>query len=103
MTMPTKEEILAKLEPIEDPELGLGLVDLGLIYDVMILDNRIVNVLMTLTTPGCPYGPQLIKAVERAVKEMDGVEKAEVEVVWDPPWDPTEMASEYAKDVLGIW
>lgn len=101
--MPTKEEILAKLEPIEDPELGLSLVDLGLIYDVMILDNRIVNILMTLTTPGCPYGPQLMKAVKNAVKEMDGVEKAEVEVVWDPPWDPTEMASEYAKDVLGIW
>ncbi|UCC79053.1 MAG: DUF59 domain-containing protein [Candidatus Zixiibacteriota bacterium] len=101
--MPTKEEILAKLEPIEDPELGLGLVDLGLIYDVMILDNRIVNIFMTLTTPGCPYGPRLIKAVENAVSEMDGVEKAEVEVVWDPPWDPAEMASEYARDVLGIW
>jgi metal-sulfur cluster biosynthetic enzyme len=101
--MPTKEEIMAKLEPIEDPELGLGLVDLGLIYDISILDNRIVNVFMTLTTPGCPYGPQLIKAVETAVREMEGVEKAEVEIVWDPPWDPTEMASEYAKDVLGIW
>jgi len=101
--MPTKSEIMAKIAPIEDPELGLGLVDLGLIYDVVILDDRIVNVLMTLTTPGCPYGPHLIKAVESAVKELDGVEKVDVEVVWDPPWDPTEMASEYAKDVLGIW
>lgn len=101
--MPTKSEIMAKLEPIEDPELGLGLVDLGLIYDVVILDNRIVNIMMTLTTPGCPYGPQLIRSVEAAVKELDGVEKADVEIVWDPPWDPTEMASEYAKDVLGIW
>jgi metal-sulfur cluster biosynthetic enzyme len=101
--MPTKEEILSKLEPIEDPELGLSLVDLGLIYDVLIMDNRIVNISMTLTTPGCPYGPQLIKSVENTVREMDGVEKADVEVIWDPPWDPTEMASEYAKDVLGIW
>lgn len=101
--MPTKEEIFAKLEPIEDPELGLGLVDLGLIYDITVLDNRIVNIFMTLTTPGCPYGPQLIKAVENAVKELDGVEKVDVEVVWEPSWNPTEMASEYAKDVLGIW
>ena len=101
--MPTKEEILAKLEPVEDPELGLGLVDLGLIYDITVLDNRIVNIFMTLTTPGYPYGPQLIKAVENAVKELDGVEKVDVEVVWEPSWNPTEMASEYAKDVLGIW
>ena len=101
--MPTKSEILAKIEPIEDPEIGLSLVDLGLIYDVTVLDNRIVNIFMTLTTPGCPYGPQLIKAVEKAVKELDGVEKADVELVWDPPWNPAEMASEYARDVLGIW
>lgn len=101
--MPTKEEIMAKLEPIEDPEIRVGLVDLGLIYDVVILDDRIVNVFMTLTTPGCPYGPQLVEQVKEAVLGMEGVEKADVEVVWDPPWDPTEMASEYAKDVLGIW
>ncbi len=101
--MPTKEEIMAKLEPIEDPEIRVGLVDLGLIYDVVILDDRIVNVFMTLTTPGCPYGPQLVAQVKEAVLSMKGVEKADVEVVWDPPWDPTEMASEYAKDVLGIW
>ncbi len=101
--MPTKEEIMAKLEPIEDPEIRVGLVDLGLIYDVVILDDRIVNVFMTLTTPGCPYGPQLIAQVKEVVLGMEGVEKADVEVVWEPPWDPTEMASEYAKDVLGIW
>jgi len=101
--MPTKEEVMAKLEPIEDPEIRVGLVDLGLIYDVVILDDRIINVFMTLTTPGCPYGPQLIAQVKEAVLSMEGVEKADVEVVWEPPWDPTEMASEYAKDVLGIW
>ena len=103
MTMPTKSEIMAKLEPVQDPELGLGLIDLGLIYDIVILDDRMVNIFMTLTTPGCPYGPQLIKSVESAVRELDGVEKVDVEIVWDPPWDPTEMATEYAKDVLGIW
>jgi metal-sulfur cluster biosynthetic enzyme len=101
--MPTKSEVIAKIEPIEDPEIGLSLVDLGLIYDIMVLDTRIVNIFMTLTTPGCPYGPQLIEAVKNAVKELDGVKKVDVEVVWDPPWNPAEMASEYAKGVLGIW
>jgi len=101
--MPTKDEILARLEPIEDPEIKIGLVDLGLIYDINILDNRIITIFMTLTTPGCPYGPQLVEQVRKTVSEMDGVEKVDVEIVWDPPWNPVEMASEYAKDVLGIW
>ena len=101
--MLTKEEVIGKIVPIEDPEMRLSIVDLGLIYDVTILDNRIVNVFMTLTTPGCPYGPQLIKAVKDAVSQIDGVEKADVELIWDPPWNPEEMASEFAKDVLGIW
>lgn len=101
--MPTKSEIMAKIEPVQDPEMHLGLVDLGLIYDVVVLDDRLVNVFMTLTTPGCPYGPQLIQSVKDAVKELDGVDKVDVELVWDPIWDPAEMATEYAKDVLGIW
>jgi len=99
----TKEEVIGKIVPIEDPEMKLSIVDLGLIYDVTILDNRIVNVFMTLTTPGCPYGPQLIKSVKEAVANINGVEKADVELIWDPPWNPEEMASEFAKDVLGIW
>ncbi len=101
--MPTKDEVMAKIAPIEDPEIRVGVVDLGLIYEVVILDNRIINVFMTLTTPGCPYGPQLIGDVKKAVLELDGVEKVDVEMVWDPPWNPVEMASEYAKDILGIW
>ena len=101
--MPTKEEILAKIAPIDDPEIRVGIVDLGLVYDVVIPDDHSVNILMTLTTPGCPYGPQLIGAVKNAVLEFDGIEKVDVELVWDPPWNPIEMASEYAKDVLGIW
>ena len=101
--MPTKEEIIGTIEPIEDPEMRLSIVDLGLIYDVTILDNRIVTVFMTLTTPGCQYGPQIMKSVEEAVGKIDGVEKVDVELVWDPQWNPAEMASEYAKDVLGIW
>lgn len=101
--MPTKEEILAKIAPIDDPEIRVGIVDLGLVYDVIFPDDRTVNILMTLTTPGCPYGPQLIGAVKNAVLELDGIEEVDVELVWDPPWNPIEMASEYARDVLGIW
>ncbi len=99
----TRELILEKLKPIEDPEIALGVVDLGLIYDVEIVDNKEVNITMTLTTPACPYGPMLVEQVENAVKAVEGVEKTSVTVVWDPPWNPAEMASDMAKDVLGIW
>jgi len=101
--MPTKEEVYEALYVVSDPEIGLSIVDLGLIYDVGFVGDKIVNVIMTLTTPGCPYGPQLIEEVKEVVRELDGVEKADVEIVWDPPWNPEEMASDEAKDVLGIW
>lgn len=101
--MPTKEEILARLEPIEDPEIRVGLVDLGLIYDIEFPAEGKVKISMTLTTPGCPYGPRLIDDVRKAVLGLDGVSEVDIEVVWEPPWNPVEMASEYAKDVLGIW
>jgi len=100
--MITKEIIRGKVAEVEDPEIGVGLVDLGLIYDIEVLDEKSVYLSMTLTTPGCPYGPALVADVEKAVKSL-GVENVEIDVVWDPPWDPVEMASEYAKDVLGIW
>ena len=101
--MPTKDEIMAKISEVEDPEIKLGVVDLGLIYDVSILEDRDVVIRMTLTTPGCPYGPTLIADVEKAAKEVKGVRNADVELVWDPLWDPIVMATDYAKDVLGIW
>ncbi len=101
--MPSKEEILARLEPIEDPEIRVGLVDLGLIYDIEFPAEGKVKVSMTLTTPGCPYGPKLVQDVKNAILDMDGVSDVNVEIVFEPPWNPVEMASEYAKDVLGIW
>ena len=101
--MPTKDEIMAKISEVEDPEIKLGVVDLGLIYDVSILEDRDVVIRMTFTTPGCPYGPTLIADVEKAAKEVKGVRNADVELVWDPLWDPIVMATDYAKDVLGIW
>ncbi|HBZ01060.1 MAG TPA: aromatic ring hydroxylase [candidate division Zixibacteria bacterium] len=99
----TKEEVKAKLANVLDPELGLSIVDLGLIYDIEVLDEKSVYISMTLTFPGCPYGPTLLSDAEEAVKELPDVKKVDIDIVWDPPWNPSEMASEFAKDVLGIW
>jgi metal-sulfur cluster biosynthetic enzyme len=101
--MVTKDEILAKASEVEDPEIGVNVVDLGLIYDISISDDGSVGIKMTLTTPYCPYGPALVSEVQRAAQSIEGVKHAEVEVVWNPPWNPSEMASDYAKDVLGLW
>lgn len=103
MALPTKLQILEVLKPIQDPEIRIGVVDLGLIYDVDISDEGVVKVKMTLTTPACPYGEMLLAMVHREVEQMDEVTKVEVVLVWDPPWDPKEMCSDYAKDILGIW
>jgi metal-sulfur cluster biosynthetic enzyme len=101
--MLSKETILDSIKSVEDPEIGLSVVDLGLIYDVAITDDGEIDVIMTLTTPGCPYGPILVSQVEEKIKGLEGVTKAIVTLVWDPPWNPAEMASEKARDALGIW
>ena len=98
----TEAAVYEQLRPLLDPELRMGLVDLGLIYGAEIDGDR-VKVVMTLTSPGCPYGPEIMAGVEQAVAAMEGVGKAEVELTFHPPWNPEEMASEDAKDELGIW
>lgn len=104
MSFPSKEMVIEVLKPIHDPEIRIGIVDLGLVYDVLPNeDMKKVTVKMTLTTPACPYGEMLVTMVHRAVEDIDGVEEVEVKLVWDPPWDPKEMCSDAAKDVLGIW
>ena len=103
MALPTKEEIIEVLKPVQDPEIRIGVVDLGLIYDAVVQDDGKVIVKMTLTTPACPYGEMLVSQVHRAVEELDSVKEVEVALVWDPPWDPKEMCSDLAKDQLGIW
>jgi len=99
----TREIVMAALTPVLDPEINLSVVDLGLIYDAVIDDEKNVLVLMTLTTPACPYGPQLMQKIQETVEGLKGVNKVRLELVWDPQWDPAVMASDYAKDVLGIW
>ena len=97
-----KVTILEKLAPIQDPEIGIGIVDLGLIYNIEVNDGKDVKIVMTLTTPACPYGPELLTVIDKEIRDM-GANKIDIELVWDPPWNPEEMASEEAKDRLGIW
>lgn len=90
------------LRPVEDPELFLSLVDLGLVYRID-LNGDSATVTMTLTSPGCPAADQLIGDVKARLLEYPGITKAEVMVVFDPKWDPRTMASDEVKDRLGIW
>ncbi len=103
MAVPTKEQVIEVLRPIHDPEIRIGIVDLGLVYDVLPYDSGKVEVKMTLTTPACPYGEMLITEVHKEVAAMEGVKEVEVILVWEPMWDPESMASDLAKDILGIW
>jgi metal-sulfur cluster biosynthetic enzyme len=98
-----KSAVLEALRPVRDPEIRVGIVDLGLVYDVDVNDEAEVKVKMTLTTPACPYGEVLLGLAHRAAEEVEGVTKVEVHLVWDPPWNPEEMCSDEAKDQLGIW
>lgn len=101
---PTKEYVKEALRPVVDPELMISIVDLGLVYDVDVSpDGKKVEVKMTLTSPGCPIGPELMAAVDHTARLVPGVEDVHVQLVWEPPWDPTKMASESAREQLGIW
>lgn len=96
--------VIEAIRPVRDPEVGFSIVDMGLIYGVRIEEGgRQLKVEMTLTSPMCPLGPQIVAATQAAAESLEGVEQAVVELVWDPPWDPAEMASEEVKDSLGIW
>ena len=100
----TKESVFEALKVVKDPEIRLGIVDLGLVYDANISeDGKEVNVKMTLTSQMCPYGPTLVQQTQQAAQGIEGVEKATVDIVWEPPWDPKTMATDEVKDVLGLW
>lgn len=96
-----KEKIMEVLEEVNDPELNIDIVNLGLVYDVTIDDEKNVEVTMTLTAMGCPLADVIQEMVEDAVKKIDGVNEVKVNIVWDPPWDKSRM-SRYAKIALGI-
>lgn len=89
-TPPTSDQVKLALRKVKDPELNLNIVDLGLVYDIGV-DGSEVQVDMTLTSPGCPAGPQIMGDVERAVKAMPGVTAVNINLVWDPFWTPDKI------------
>jgi metal-sulfur cluster biosynthetic enzyme len=97
--MPTVDDVQDALANVIDPELGLDFVELGLIYDVEIEDGE-VYVTFTLTSPGCPIGPQVSEQIEEFVSELDGVTRVYPKMTFSPPWTPEQM-SEEAKFALG--
>jgi metal-sulfur cluster biosynthetic enzyme len=88
---------------VEDPDIGYSLVELGLIYDVTIAKNNDISIAMTLTSPTCPIAPYIIEQIEVAVKKLDNIGEIKINIVWDPPWNPAEMAADHVKDAMGIW
>ncbi len=100
---PTADDLMEVVRTVEDPELRMSIVELGLVYGVEIDDEGMTTVNMTLTSPGCPVGPMLQGQIYHMLSQLPGVEDVEVNIVWDPPWDPRTMASEEVKMMLGIW
>jgi metal-sulfur cluster biosynthetic enzyme len=98
--MPTKDEVLEVMRQVEDPELGMDIVDLGLLYEVEVEGSK-VKVTYSLTSMGCPAGPLIAGDIERAAREVVGVEDVELELTFDPPWTPDKMSDD-AKFILGF-
>ena len=96
------EEARDALKNVYDPEIGINIVDLGLVYDIDVADNGDVLVTMTLTSLGCPLGPVILQEVNNAMGELPDLGEVDVKLVWSPPWSP-ELMSEDARDELGIW
>ena len=98
--MATREEIVEALHTVEDPELGMDIVELGLLYDVEVEGPK-VKVIHTLTSMGCPVGPMIQENIDQIARSMPEVEDVEVELTWDPPWSPEKMSDD-AKFILGF-
>ena len=89
--VPTPETVRKALRAVKDPELNLNIIDIGLVYDVESSQDGDVKVKMTLTSPGCPAGGEIIEDVRRVAGDLEGVRSVEVELVWDPYWTPERM------------
>ena len=99
-TQITHAAVVEVMKEVYDPEIPINVVDLGLVYDVSVQEGN-VHVLMTLTAPGCGMGPFIAQQAEWAIAELEGVSDVEVEMTFDPPWNP-EMISDDGKKLLGI-
>jgi len=98
--VPSKDDVVEMLRQVEDPELGMDIVDLGLLYDVEV-DGPRVKVTYSLTSMGCPAGPLIAGDIDRAAREVEGVEEVDLELTFDPPWTPDRMSDD-AKFILGF-
>ncbi|MEA0554111.1 metal-sulfur cluster assembly factor [Lysinibacillus irui] len=101
MEQDMKDSMLGALENVIDPELGIDIVNLGLVYDVDLDDEGVATVTMTLTSMGCPLGPVIVDQVNTALGELPEVKSTNVNIVWNPPWSKDKM-SRYAKMALGV-
>lgn len=100
--MITKEKVLQELKTVIDPELNVNIVDLGLIYDIAIKqEKRSVEITMTLTTPGCPLSMVFEEWIPEAVKKVEGVSDVRINLVWEPAWSPDKLSDE-AREMMGI-
>jgi len=102
----SKESVMRQLDEVEDPELELSIVELGLVYDVRFEEKEEgvhAEVDLTLTSPGCPAAPEIMAAAHRAALSTDGLESVHINLVWSPRWDPKIHASEDARMDMGIW
>ena len=97
----TEDDVMDVLGDIYDPEIPIDIVNLGLVYKVAVEGSQ-VNIDMTMTSPGCPAATQIVAEAKYLVEEIEGVSEVNVEIVWDPPWDPGKM-SEAAKESLGMF
>ncbi len=101
MDQDLKDSIMGALEQVVDPELGIDIVNLGLVYDVDLNDEGVCEVEMTLTSMGCPLAGTIVDQVKAATQDLPEVKETEVNIVWNPPWSKDKM-SRYAKIALGI-
>lgn len=101
MAVPSEPEIRKALRSVKDPELNLNIVDLGLVYDIEVDDEGEVDINMTLTSPGCPAGPEIMSDVDRTVRGMTGVSGVNIEIVWEPYWTP-ERINPKVRSFLGL-
>lgn len=104
MSLPTEEQIREVLKTVVDPEIHMDILNLGLVYGIQREEERgHITVTMTLTSPACPYGPEIQRQSHMVVSALPGVKSVNVDITFTPPWDPRTMASDEAKDQLGIF
>ena len=99
--METKNKIITEIKKIYDPEIPVNIYELGLIYDIKVVNENTAKVKMTLTSPNCPVAESLPKEVEDGIMQVEEIEKVELDLVWDPPWNK-DMMSEAAKLELNL-